>query len=107
MESRTIVEYKVYVLYMNDMRANAEHSEAVVASFEKDQLLGYYKSMLVETPWVDDSQVEDWYGNKHNYTKFFKKGSPLEWYNQDCMIKEFWVSKESLDMLRRDVQIFL
>ena len=73
---------KVYVLAMNDMRYNAEQYALVACSESEEKLKGWLNEQLADKPWRDDtSDVTDIYGETRSWHKIFKKGSPLEWYN--------------------------
>lgn len=63
-----------YALLLNDMRSsNIENIQVVKMSGTKEELVNYYKSLLVE-PYIDE-------GVPHNWNKTFKRGSELEWFN--------------------------
>lgn len=65
---------KIYLLVLNDMRSsNIELVHIVVISYERNNILNFYQS-----------QREDWSHTLANYTysKSFKAGSQLEWYNR-------------------------
>lgn len=80
METRQKTEYKLYVLELADMRGNVDKAH-VVAVFENyDKLVSFYNSQLADAPYVDEPSP-DHFGNTHSYSKVFKKGSTLEWYN--------------------------
>jgi len=80
-ETRSITQVKVWKLILNPMRANTEASNLVAWSEDKDKLINWYKSQLVE-PYIDaDSPSFECQGNYHNWQKVFAKGSELEWYN--------------------------
>lgn len=69
METRTIVEGKVYVLFMNPIQGRAENSMPVAAASEYNTLVNWYLSKQC------DPYRDDWM-NKH-----FIRGSELEFYN--------------------------
>lgn len=60
----------MFVLVLNDMRApRIEYGDHVAKAATREDLVAYYVSLLVG-PYSDGK-----------YSKYFKKGSPLEWYN--------------------------
>ena len=67
----------VYLLRLNHMRGACENGRIVAASFDRDKLVDFLQAECVER-YVDNSGVEDDYGHVHPYTKFFRKGGPLE-----------------------------
>lgn len=69
MEQRVMTQVKVYYLIMNRMTERTESGNIVIMSDDLDRLIRYYTDNLVE-PYKDG-----------NWSKFFKKDSPLEWYN--------------------------
>lgn len=70
----------VYFLRLNHMRSSCESGQILAASFDRDKLFQFLHSERVE-PYVDNPGIEDDYGNVHAYNKVFRKGGPLEWYN--------------------------
>lgn len=70
----------VYLLRLNHMRGACENGRIIAASFDRDKLVDFLQAERVER-YVDNSGIEDDYGHVHPYTKFFRKGGPLEWYN--------------------------
>lgn len=70
----------VYFLRLNHMRSSCESGRILAASFDRDKLVSFLQAERVE-PYVDNSGLEDDYGSVHSYTKFFRKGGPLEWFN--------------------------
>ena len=105
METRTVTQYKIYVLHLNDMRSsNIEMSEIALISFYKEDLKEYMRSKKVET--YRDGR----------WGKTFEQGSVLEWFNSphdidSCNLEdstwgthgigEEWVSEDSLESLPR------
>lgn len=94
METRTITQYKIYVLWLNNMRGKAEDKTPVAAFDDLSKLNAFYLSQM--DPWTDDSGAADYYGNVHSFNKTFKKGSLLEWFNpnnpgDNSYIEEAWV----------------
>lgn len=69
MEVRTVLEGKVYILWMNPITGNAEDIVAVAASSDYHRLMSWYGNQKCE-PWRDS-----W------MNKQFKQGSPLEYFN--------------------------
>lgn len=69
METRTIIQGKIYGLFMNPISGRHEESVPVAASSDYQTLVNWYNSQRCEM-WRDD-----W------MNKQFRKGSPLEYYN--------------------------
>jgi hypothetical protein len=70
METRTVTQVKIYKLVLNRMTsAKIEYGDIVLLSDDKERLISYYESQKCE-PYRDA-----------NWSKSFKQGSPLEWYN--------------------------
>lgn len=120
MQKRLVEEYCFYVIVLNPMRGAAEDLRPVAAFSELEEALAFYKGCLAPEPWTDDSkEVEDCYGQKHDYTKAFRKGSPLEWFNEpfqvdfqerysDAMgagIVEHWLRSPSVDQIDWNIPI--
>jgi hypothetical protein len=81
LETRQVTQVMVWKLILNPMRANTEASNLVAWSDDKDKLLNWYKSQLVE-PYTDNGSPSfECHGESHNWYKVFAKGSELEWYN--------------------------
>lgn len=81
METRTITQVKVWELILNPMRSNTESCDLVAWSDDRDKLLQWYKSKIVE-PYTDNGSPSfECHGSSHNWHKVFEKGSELEWYN--------------------------
>lgn len=80
-ETRQVTQVMVWKLILNPMRSNTEASNLVAWSDDKDKLLNWYKSQLVE-PYSDNGITSfECHGDSHNWYKVFAKGSQLEWYN--------------------------
>ncbi len=71
METRTITEYKVYVLELAHMTGGVDKAEPVAIFGDLQKLKDFYNSQVAEIPYVDEDR---WH-------KVFKKGSILEWFN--------------------------
>lgn len=80
METREATEYKVYCLCLADMHGGVDKSVVVAVFDTLHALKNYYESQLAGTPWTDEPS-NDWAGQPRRWHKVFKKGSPLEWYN--------------------------
>lgn len=109
METRTIIQNKIFVLYLNPMRGNTEERVALAVSFEKDKLITYYNSEKSPEPYTDKGTPSfECHGDTHNWQKVFKKYGPLEWFNpvdneNDFMlnmykqgIDEVWVNSDCI-----------
>lgn len=70
----------IYFLRLNHMRSSYESGQILAASFNRDKLVHFLQTERVE-PYVDNPALNDDYGNVHSYTKVFRKGGPLEWFN--------------------------
>ena len=68
-----------YFLRLNDMRGCAENGDYIASSLEKEKLVEFVNSFVVD-PYTDEPSV-DFYGREHTFRKYFAKGSILEWYN--------------------------
>ncbi len=69
---------KFYSLFLNPMRERAEALHCVARCSDRNKLIAWMEQYRAETPWIDNENLNVM-GNP--YTKAFKKGSPLEWYN--------------------------
>jgi len=77
-----IAEYK-FVLVLNSMMGNTEGATEFGPYDTRDQLLTFYEGELVE-PYMDEGpDLFDYSGSgkTKKYSKTFRKGGPLEWYN--------------------------
>lgn len=95
---------------MNPMRANTEAVDLVAWSDDRDKLIEWYKSNLVD-PYVDNGNPSfECHGDSHNWHKTFLKGSELEWYNPidieqginhwgQGLVSE-WVAEDILDQIQ-------
>lgn len=103
----------VYFLILNDMRGSYERDTMIAASFDRDKIVKFITSEMVE-PYDDCPSMDD-YGNVHKWHKVFKKGGPLEWFNpplgdmftQDCHGRglgsqtwEFATEEDKLDIMQ-------
>ena len=80
METRETTEYKVYVLYLADMRGGVDKAKPVAVFDELQELKDFYNSQLADEPYKDTPSSDD-YGNIRTWHKVFKEDSILEWYN--------------------------
>jgi hypothetical protein len=80
-ETRQVTQVLVWKLILNPMRANTEASVLVAWSDDKERLLSWYKEQLVEPYTENGSPSFECQGESHNWHKYFRKGSELEWYN--------------------------
>lgn len=103
MLTRTVTEAAIYVLRLNPMRCRAETLDVVAVSTDRDKLVNWYREQAAPEPWIDSSmRLTD----GRDYCKFFRQGSPLEWYNpipshRDDLIEVEWIAVEELDALFR------
>ena len=77
METRTVIEVKLYFLIMNMMRNKSESQSLVIISDSREKIIQYYNDNIV--PLYEDKIME--FEGEHTYRKNFKKGSELEWMN--------------------------
>ncbi len=80
-------EYKIFVLFLADVRDNVDNAQPIAVFSEKEKLVAWYNSMLTSS-WVDNEESTDFFGRSHDYTKTFKKGSALEWFNPPHSLDE-------------------
>lgn len=102
METRTITQYHIYGLLLNDMRGCYENQHLVALASSREALADYLRMNRVE-PYYDENGGVDDYGNSHSYYKVFAKGSPLEWYNgfeHNGNIIDEWLTEEKFADLR-------
>ena len=71
METRIIVEVRIFVLVLNTF-GRAEECEAVAISDDYDRLVDWYLNQFADDPYRDEG-----------FYKTFKKGSKIE-YNNPC-----------------------
>lgn len=94
METRTITQYKVGILYLADMRGNVDNIRAIAIFTEPEKMRDYLKSQMSPEPWTDEPSA-DYFGLIHSYHKVFKRGSPLEWFNPPSLngddVRSQWV----------------
>lgn len=105
METRTLTEYKIYVLALNRMTSNTEHWEAVAISYERQKLIDWVNS-LVEPKVEEGPPSFPIHGDTHVWHKTYKIGSPLEWFNPTDFnsvnhygqgIREQWIGQDGID----------
>lgn len=95
METRTIVEVRIFVLVLNTF-GRAEECEVVAVSDDYDRLVNWYLDQFADDPYREEG-----------FYKTFKKGSFIE-YNNPCGslklndirpfghgIHDEWVSKDT------------
>ena len=100
METRYIMQTRIYVLVLNTFGA-AEEGEIVAVSDDYNRLVSWYNDQFAQEGYREDG----WY-------KTFKKGSPIE-YNNPCAttalnetrpfghgIHDEWVKLDDLDGIR-------
>lgn len=111
METRTVIQTRIYKLILNPVMGRSEDSVVVAWSTELDLLLAFYRGEEVPT-WVDEGK-DDKGNSAYRWHKNFKKGGPLEWFNPEGLeylgtgqylnyftgrgIKDEWVSQEVID----------
>ena len=81
METRAVVEIRIYRLILNSMRGNTENRVIVAIAYEKQKLIDWYRSLLVEPYDEVGTPAFDCQGDSHVWRKSFMKGSELEWFN--------------------------
>ena len=98
METRMVQQVKLYCLIMNPVTDRAESGRIAVTSFDKNRLIEFYQSEMV------DSYKDDY------YRKVFRKDGPLEWYNPlynlDGVdgfghgLREEWIDSTNIDYVK-------
>ena len=97
METRTINQVKLYILTMNPITDRTESGRIAAMSYSKQALIDFYNQESVER-YKDD-----------NWSKFFRKGSLLEWLNPlhsfeighyGHGIREEWANVDSLENIK-------
>ena len=83
-----------WVLTLNPMMGKTEDREAVAWAPSKEALQAYIDRERVET-YVDDGESA-FSGEPSQFTKHFRKGGPLEWFNppEDLSTKQEEVFRE-------------
>jgi len=79
METRETTEYKIFYLALAHVKSNVDNAQPVVAFTEYDALISWLEAQ--KENWIDENGGSDSFGSTHNYSKSFKKGSIIEWYN--------------------------
>lgn len=92
METRTQIKYSI--LYLNDMRSRKyEQVKAAAISVDSDKLDNFIEEEKSPEVWKDGQ-----------WSKSFKQGSPLEWFNQPSPplhgISSIWLAEEQVDELK-------
>lgn len=80
MNTRQITEYQVFVLCLADMHGGVDKAKPLAVFDDLEKLKNYYKDQLADAPYSDVASMDN-YGNTHSWSKVFKKGSRLEWFN--------------------------
>jgi hypothetical protein len=98
METRTVQQVKIYYLIMNQVTDRAESGKIAMMSTSRQNLISAY----------ENEQVAIY--NDGNFSKVFKQGGPLEWYNPVWTfegvdpfghgLSEDWVDMENLSILQ-------
>lgn len=98
METRLVQQAKIYYLIMNPVTDKAESGKIALMSTEKDKLIAVYENERVGVY------------NDGNFSKVFRQGGPLEWYNPVWTfegvdhfghgLSEDWVDVENLPHIK-------
>jgi hypothetical protein len=98
METRLVQQVKVYYLIMNQVTDRAESGKIAMMSTSKDSLISAYENERVAVY------------NDGNFSKVFKQGGPLEWFNpvwtfegRDTFghgLSEDWIDMENLSYVK-------
>lgn len=93
----------MWILFMNDMRfAHSEDLTPVLRAETKEELLKFVESQKVA---AYQGQGPNAYQDGYTYTKCFKQGGPLEWYNEIMdeaeQLREFTLEKWKESALRQ------
>lgn len=81
METRTKQEIKIYRLILNPITGRTEEGVLVALAYSAQALMNYHNEELESTVYKEPAGAEARYENTE-WTKCFKKGGPLEWYNR-------------------------
>ena len=98
METRTVEQTKVYFLVLNNMFCDKiEYNETVLISYNKDRLIDFYNSQLLDEPYRDDNGMYRTFkeGQLHDYNRVsdiseqdpFGNGIHSTWVNTDELYK--------------------
>jgi hypothetical protein len=79
METRAVIEVKIYLLHLNPMQERIEAGRVVAISPSIEALMSFYKGE--ETAPYQEDGFNFLTQQDHVWNKHFKKGGPLEWYN--------------------------
>ena len=71
METRTIIEVRVYKLALNPMASKAEDREIVAISDDYNKLVEWYRAQFAPQAWRDEN----------GWWRTFRENSLLFWYN--------------------------
>jgi len=90
METRSVNQIKIFSLHLNDMRSSKiEILNTVAVACSEQRLRDFMEEHLAEEPYRDE-----------HWSKVFKKGSPLEWYNKpwsgDRAVVDGWIEEYEL-----------
>ena len=108
METRTVLQYQVYYLILNPMKYQIEAQQCVAIADERQKLIDWYNNLKAD-PYIENTEIN---GGRscREFRKYFKKGSPLEWFNPcpDTFepsafghgIISVWVTEEMLEVLK-------
>lgn len=98
METRLVQQAKIYYLIMNPVTDRVESGRIVMMSTRKENLISSYENERVAIY------------NDGNFSKVFRQGGPLEWYNPVWTfegvdpfghgLSEDWVDVENLTALK-------
>lgn len=117
METRVLTQVKIYILVMNPMMGHTENRSAVAMSFEKEKLHQWYQDQICD-PWTDEGEnsfeptgdMGGYYNEHHIWRKYFRRGSPLEWFNPifdenlsiyGHGVDHCWVNEDMLEEFKR------
>jgi hypothetical protein len=79
METRAVIEVKIYMLLLNHIMERVEQHAVVAISPSREELIKFYHSEKVEPygePGFNSMVAQD-----TTWRKTFRKDGPLEWYN--------------------------
>jgi hypothetical protein len=85
----------MYILQLNPITSNAEHVVPVARAETREELLALLQREKVE-PYREPADSHRWY-------KVYRKGGPLEWYNDPGPMMQPWIGVDAiLDIGTRD-----
>ena len=98
METKTVQLVKVYTLHMHDIRDYSYEQRCVAAAYDPASLLEYIDKY--KTDEYNEYPLNETELRILPYKKYFKKGSPLEWFKNSYTISSNWIDMKDLDRVK-------